>query len=373
MRINEFSYLNKKNNWNLKSTKFNDFTLLVGVSGVGKSKILRALLDIKLLAEGKIPGDIKWTIKFETSIGKEYIWEGEIEQVQEDSIFESPNNSNIANLEIKYEKLILNGTEIFVRDKNKCIFLQQVMPKLSFTESLIFTLKEEPLISQVLKGFKQIIFSESNSSVDNLLSINQLYNKYASAEKVISSDLAIIVKLTLIYQNDRNLFNQIKETFCDIFPNIEDIKIEPLNIEHLVFKELPLLQIKEYSVDYWIPFDEISSGMLRTLTILSQIYLNPPNSVILIDNIEDHLGVNCIDFLIDKIIQNPNNSQVILTSHHPYIINAIPINALKLVIRNKNIVKILNVETLHSWSKSNHEIFIKLVNLPEFENGITNG
>jgi predicted ATPase len=246
------------------------------------------------------------------------------------------------------------------------------MPKLSFTESLIFTLKEEPLISKVLKGFKQIIFSESNSSVDNLLSINQLYNKYDSAEKVISSDLAIIVKLTLIYQNDRNLFNQIKETFCDIFPNIEDIKIEPLNIEHLVFKELPLLQIKEYSVDYWIPFDEISSGMLRTLTLVAQMFLSPTESVIVIDEFENSLGVNCINILTNEIIQNKNKAQFILTSHHPYIINTVSIDSWKLVTRQNSTVRAIDVKNLPSWPKSNHEAFIKLVNLPEFEDGIVN-
>jgi len=43
MRIKRFSYENKATGWKLEPMEFGDFNLLVGVSGVGKSKILDAL------------------------------------------------------------------------------------------------------------------------------------------------------------------------------------------------------------------------------------------------------------------------------------------------------------------------------------------
>lgn len=187
MKIIEFYFYNKKTNWNLESTTFNKLTLLLGVSGVGKSKILRALDDVKSISKGKCPGPIQWSIKFETSPEQEYIWEGEFE--------ERNDNSKYASIGIKYEKLTLNGTEIFFHDENKCVFLSKTITKLPLTESLIYTLKEEEAILPIIQGFKQVTLLNHNFTTDKISSISQLYQQYDSQEKVISSDLTIILQL----------------------------------------------------------------------------------------------------------------------------------------------------------------------------------
>lgn len=43
MRIHSLKYHDKASNWKLDNIKFSDLTLLVGASGVGKTKILKAV------------------------------------------------------------------------------------------------------------------------------------------------------------------------------------------------------------------------------------------------------------------------------------------------------------------------------------------
>ena len=169
MKIKAFSYYNKITGWNLEPINFNDFTLLVGISGVGKSKILRAMLDIKSISEGKCLNGIKWNIVFETTPENEYTWEGEFESNPEnENFFDFDDDSNLVTTELLYEKLSLNGSEIFFRDRTSCQFQGQATPKLSKTESLIFTLKEENAIEPIAQGFKRVIFNDqTNSHIQN--------------------------------------------------------------------------------------------------------------------------------------------------------------------------------------------------------------
>jgi hypothetical protein len=49
MKILELAYEDKATGWKLNPVQFSDLNLLVGVSGVGKTKILKAILNIKKL------------------------------------------------------------------------------------------------------------------------------------------------------------------------------------------------------------------------------------------------------------------------------------------------------------------------------------
>ena len=53
MKILELSYEDKATGWKLNPVQFSDLNLLVGVSGVGKTKILKAILNIKKIVEGE--------------------------------------------------------------------------------------------------------------------------------------------------------------------------------------------------------------------------------------------------------------------------------------------------------------------------------
>ena len=104
--------------------------------------------------------------------------------------------------------------------------------------------------------------------------------------------------------------------------------------------------------------------MLRTIVHLSDIFLSNDGSVILIDEFENSLGINCIDILTDDLIHENKNLQFIATSHHPYIINNIPYEYWKIVTRKGGHINIRNASDYH-LGKSKQEAFLQLTKILE--------
>lgn len=151
MKILELEYSDKLLDWNLNQTNFNGLNLLVGISGVGKTKILRAILDMKGIALGKsIPG-LKWKMKFQTHSDYIYEWTGETETVQfRSSIFGKMFKNTNTQIEvfkktpkIVQEKILLNGEEIFSRVDSKFVYKNVSMPMLSESQSIVNLLSDQ--------------------------------------------------------------------------------------------------------------------------------------------------------------------------------------------------------------------------------------
>jgi predicted ATPase len=108
--------------------------------------------------------------------------------------------------------------------------------------------------------------------------------------------------------------------------------------------------------------------MYRVLTCLIDILAAPDGSVIVIDEFENSLGINCMPQLTDFILDKSPNLQFILTSHHPYIINNIPWETWQLVSRTNGTIKskkatdIPELDTASSLDK-----FTQLINLLEYD------
>ena len=54
MFIKKFKYKDHVTGWELEETEFEEINLLVGASGVGKTKILEAITNLRSLALGRI-------------------------------------------------------------------------------------------------------------------------------------------------------------------------------------------------------------------------------------------------------------------------------------------------------------------------------
>lgn len=171
------------------------------------------------------------------------------------------------------------------------------------------------------------------------------------------------VKLFLTQHYFKGIFEKIVADFKDIFPQVEDIRFQLLKS-----KEIYELQIKERGTD-WIRLQEISSGMFKTLMHLVEIKLMADGSVILVDEFENSLGVNCIDAVADSLLNPDRKLQYIITSHHPYIINNINMKYWKIVMRKGSKVFTKNADEL-KLGKSKHDAFKQLLNLEAFSEGI---
>ena len=186
-------------------------------------------------------------------------------------------------------------------------------------------------------------------------------------DEIKESPLPLAIKMDLIQRHYSDIFNNIKRAFIDVFPQVENIKIEEVEDKNSSLKSFTL-QIKEKGVNDWIFQNNISSGMLKTLVHISELYLSPEGTVILIDEFENSLGINCIDVVTDLIVEN-RNIQFILTSHHPYIINNIGMEHWKIVTRKGGVVTAIDAKDLN-LGKSRHQAFMQLINLEAYSEGI---
>lgn len=379
MKIETFEYHDKSRDWKLEKTSFSDLNLLVGVSGVGKTQILNALLNLKKIAEGESINGVKWDIVFTTNDNSRYRWCGEFEVKKILNSIESQyknggENSHIEKTDILNEYLYLNENEIIRRNQEGVYFNGTKTPKISSKKSAVSVFKDES-IEVANNVFHQIIISASKFSlvslpIYRLEDIGMLFDEF---EMIQDSFMEIWEKLLSVYKFYPKIFEEIKSRFIEIFPQVIDLKYELVkNNNEIIFSyntETPILMVKEKDVSNWIDQFHMSEGMLRTLHHIAELYLCPNGSVILIDEFENSLGVNCIDVITEDILTQNRDLQFIITSHHPYIINNIPPKYWKIVQRKGGVVSTHDAASL-GLSDSNHEAFIQLINSDKFREGI---
>jgi predicted ATPase len=350
MKIQSLQYEDLSTGWKLDLIEFNpQLTLLVGASGVGKTQILKALQNLKRITQGESLNNLKWNIKFCISTGKTCQWRGEI------------------HFHVETEQIIIDNMVIVDRTKERILFKGTQTVKLSHWESVISLLKEDEII-EIQQEIIKIIYD--NLTYYEFFSSSDLTrNEYKNLEWLVNSNKTLNKKLYFLYTYHKKEFNKIKNSFIEIFPSIEDLKVDLNEISDGTNFFETITKVKEKNVATWIIEKNISSGMLKTLMHLAELYLCPDHSVILIDEFENSLGINCIDEVTYQILASERDLQFIITSHHPYIINKIPYEYWKLVTRKGSVVQAKNA-TEYGIGKSRLQAFTQLGNLPEFSVGI---
>lgn len=369
MKIQSLQYEDLSTGWKLDLIDFNpQLTLLVGVSGVGKTQILNALLSLQAISDGCSLNGVKWRINFTTKENCSCEWSGEFEKEGLDSgvSFRGSEPAYLNN-----EQLVINGVPVIDRNTKSIFFHKEKIVRLSQYESIVFLLREEDEIKEIHAAFKKIISKESDLNYWKAFNPNDFQlklSRYKSLEEIRNSGEGIKKKLFLI--STHPFFNEIKNAFLDVFPFIEDLKIE-LNKSFIrdLIEFRPCIKIKEKKVSNWIDEIYISSGMIKTLIQVAELYLCPDNSVILIDEFENSLGINCIDEVVYQMLASERNLQFIITSHHPYIINKIGYEYWKIVTRKGSAVKCVDAKEF-GIGKSRLQAFTQLGNLSAFAKGI---
>lgn len=367
MKLKKISIKNNVTGWNAKEIVFDDYlTLFVGASGVGKTQILRAVKDISSIAKGGSINGLEWDVTFVCS-NKTYQWRGRFATADEDktNYFKKDRQGYT----VRNESLLCGEQVIINRLDEQIRFRDKLTVKLDPSKSVIALLKEEDEIEPVYSAFSQIFeLKNDNYGIrispflskkrDEIKELHQIYE---------SKFLTPIEKLFLLRKGGFNQFETIKIFFTEIFPHVEDIDF---SMEQLFDDTLyPVLKMKEKGVDAWIMQDCISSGMFRTLSQITFLVLAQEGDVILIDEFENGLGVNCINQLAEQILGTEQDLQVIITSHHPYIINSIPFKNWKVVTRECSDVKIMTADELKIGKHSHHEAFMQLIQTRAYRTG----
>ena len=147
-----------------------------------------------------------------------------------------------------------------------------------------------------------------------------------------------------------------------VMPEVEDIDVEEDTIT-----ETYLVTINVYGKK--LIQQDISNGMLKAIYYVVELFTMSKDSLVLIDEFENGLGVNCIDWLSELILDVRKDLQFIITSHHPKIINEIEKEKWKIIDRTVCTVKNYSSDD-YGIGNSQHDAYFNLVNRWEYEGKI---
>jgi predicted ATPase len=333
MKIQSLYFKNGHLGWEVKTIAFQNLNLLVGLSGAGKSQIINALWHLKSLALGEKElnnNGVEWAIS--CSIGEFiYEWKGSFTTETYDKVYK-----------IKTESIrVSNGYYLERRDDGLIYFKdskgERSTDANTTPEGLLFSLYKSSISKLIIEHFLMMNLRDHTQSQANVeTDFYQLKARYTTINKRLSADLDleklqndnynIAERLLIAYKKQSEtltVYSEIMAEMQSIFPEIDEWRIEEQTNKntgggHIEYK------IKLKGQSRFIPHWNIASGMLRTFNIIADLYLSNPETVFLLDEFENSLGHNCLPNLEELIMTQSIDSQFIITSHHPDIINKIP-------------------------------------------------
>jgi len=372
VKLKWIEFENLRTGLKIERVVFNDdITLLVGLSGVGKTQILNAIeYSLKLAVNKNLRLEpYNTTLCFQ--IGEEvYVWSYRIQQDHTEDIFESK--------EIKYffayEKLQNIKGDILMQRTSDTIQVTgyDKVPTPKKDESLLVQYSEDafvkPIISEMLKLYpieiemdvRGAIAQESFNMFKAKIKESFKENEKQPFEKFSHLPVPLKIYITKKYypQMYAQIFSAVKELFMEI--NSIDIVEDP-------DREIYMVAIDVYGKR--LLQHEISNGMLKTIYYIVELITMSKNSLVLIDEFENGLGVNCIDVLAELLLGERRDLQFVITSHHPKIINQISNKKWKIIERDIATVKNFTAEE-YGIMHSQHDAYFNLINRWEFEGKI---
>ena len=372
VKLKWIEFENLRTGLKIERVVFNDdITLLVGLSGVGKTQILNAIeYSLKLAVNKNLRLEpYNTTLCFQ--IGEEvYVWSYRIQQDHAEDIFESK--------EIKYffayEKLQNIKGDILMQRTPDTIQVTgyDKVPTPKKDESLLVQYSEDafvkPIISEMLKLYpieiemdvRGAIAQESFNMFKAKIKESFKENEKQPFEKFSHLPVPLKIYITKEYypQMYAQIFSAVKELFMEI--NSIDIVEDP-------DREIYMVAIDVYGKR--LLQHEISNVMLKTIYYIVELITMSKNSLVLIDEFENGLGVNCIDVLAELLLGERRDLQFVITSHHPKIINQISNKKWKIIERDIATVKNFTAEE-YGIMHSQHDAYFNLINRWEFEGKI---
>ena len=379
MRINWIEFKNLDTGLIINKTSFNkELTLFVGRSGAGKTQILEAISTFCDAATGdlnNVDGHFKGAISF--SIDKDnFEWTVHVDKEDMDInssitkrinderfFFSDPKETTSI---IKSETLLCNEKIIFERNSQKLIMDGQELPQISNDFSLIYQYRSNDLLRNVydcMNGlynsnmghsffpwtFQSSFFEKVKSELFNCKTENEYKDNFPTS-------LPTPYKIYFLKETDSKmgLYSILLKYYKRIFADVDDFVFE---LDH------DNQRIKTYvrTNNSNIPYNSISAGMRKTISFLVDLLTMSNNYVVLIDEIENGLGVNCLDEVYDLLTSLRTDLQLIMTSHHPYIINNVNPESCKIVDRKRNVISTYSAKELN-LTNSHHDFYDLVMN-----------
>jgi len=382
MKLLTYKFEEQTPKWSVSRFELDSINLLAGLSGVGKTRILNTIFNLSQMIQKKYPHGLglgKWNIDFEIDDEKYHY------------VLHIEKDEKLKKTIVTKETLQKNGKPLIKRTRYSFSFNNKKLPKLSNEDIGIYLLREEPKISRIYEEFRKIYIRRMNpkfqggqtqSGRGDLGGISKdilFEEKSKLTLKFIHENFdALNVQLFLLKKYHPNVFSKIEKDFTEIFPFVSQLDVKPINEVRAINMSsfpmdvlIPILVVKEKAIKEEIPMMNLSSGMLRAIIQLVDVYIMPKNSIYLIDEFENSMGVRSLPVMCDLLKDKSSEIQFIFTTHHPYILNNVDVKYWKILTRKGSNVTVINGATFSKkFSKSHQDVFTQLMNSQLIEDGI---
>ena len=148
----------------------------------------------------------------------------------------------------------------------------------------------------------------------------------------------------------RDAYDGVVETLQHILPYAS--AIEPVLTNDLERQVYIKMIEREFEVPGWL----LSTGSLRILCLLALFRHPKPPPLIVIEEIENGLDPRAIHLIVDEMrdLVDSGRSQLIVTTHSPYLLNLMPLSSIVLVERKDGeptFSRPADREDLDNWSR----------------------
>lgn len=354
--------------------EFTPLTIFIGNNGSGKSSIIEGLETYQAIIKDGLDGAMnRWH-------GFEYIRNRSVPHRLRKRISERAYQSDPVEYSLRMNhfrfSMIVNagegGNELFIQEetistKKNLLFTRKsdgsiihhqmesaVIPKACADGHSIIT--TNPVVigrthfdsSEHAEAILAWQFVELNPSAMTL----PIPQKRTGGQVQLNKDGSNIAEYLLeIRKIDVSVFDGILETMQYVLPYARDLQPTLTSeLERNVY-----LQITEG--DFKVPSWLLSTGTLRILALIALMRHPEPPPLILIEEIENGLDPRTVHLIVREIqnIVESGKSQVVVTTHSPYLLDLLNLSHIVLVERNENNEPVFSrpadQDSLKDWSR----------------------
>jgi len=333
-----------------KTIRLTPLTVFIGNNGSGKSSVIEGLETYQaIVTSGLDAAMVPWR-------GFEYIRNQAVSRQLQSANGDLPYQTNPVEFNLLWQNYRATMTVTTGAGDNQ-LFIQEEQ----------ISLQGQP-IEQPLRVDTSVI----SSSLDHRLNIDLFatiagwqflnLNPYAMGNPILqkrtggaihlAKDGSNIAEYLLsIYNQDPAAFNGIIETLQYVLPYARDLQPKITSeLERSVYLQLTEANFK---VPGWL----FSTGTLRILALLAVLRHPQPPPLIVIEEIENGLDPRTIHLIVDEIrnLVESGLSQVILTTHSPYLLDLLPLSQVVMVERAPTgqpiFTRPANQKSLNIWAE----------------------
>ena len=350
LELSQFHLKNFKAVRDSKPVRFTPLTVFIGNNGVGKSSLIEGMEMVKLIREEGLDQAMQhWR-------GFEYIWNKAVPHTlkmrESKECFTNQMSFRFAGTtrEGLGQNAVLRKfralTEVTAGLREEVFFLGEELHQETPGRLRTVTRPISGQIKDETKGQPPLYFTpspnESIVSAETSIARWQFVRLDADAMghetplrrvggylPLATNGSNIAEYLLDIRDRDPSIVDGIVETMQNVLPYLVDVKpVVTSEIGRSVYLELAE---QKFNLPSWL----FSTGTLRVVALLALFRHPDPPPLIVIEEIENGLDPRTINLIVEEIreVVRTGRSQIILTTHSPYLLDLVPLSSLIFVER----------------------------------------